>query len=214
MCSAASPAETLAVGGRAVEDEVGVEAAVVEAVDGVARYLRKIRDDQHRHAGAIGIDDGDIGAEASRNAGRCPVEAIVGERHARERGQRVRSRSKGDRTDCLAAREIRKPFRLLLVAAVELDRLGGAEAAGEEGRAAEATPRLMRDQPQLDEPEVEPAIGLGKGEGGPALFLRGVPEALMILAAGFEQRQQLVLVHPGFEHAPRFGRDRLLALVV
>src|SRR3546814_3710458 len=119
-------------------------------------------------------------------------------------GKGIWTRGEGDGADRLAARKPRQQARLLRVVTVKLDRLGSAEARRQERRAAERSPRLMRDQAEFDEAEIKPAIGLGKRKRGPALLLRRRPEAFMIFAAGLEQ-QQIVLADPCLERAPRLG---------
>ncbi len=171
------------------EQKVGDAAAVIEAVDGLAFDAGEIDDRQRGCSALLRENDGDIGEQSARYArsGSCNLTRF--RCHGRDSGQGIRPRNKGDGTDRLAAREARKPARPLLVATVKLDRLGRPEARRQERRAAERPPRLMRDQPQLDEAEVKATIGLGERERGPALFLRRRPETIMILAAGLEKRE-------------------------
>src|SRR5690606_21908829 len=101
-------------------------------------------------------------------------------------GQGIGARGEGDGADHLATSKAREPTRLLLFAAIKLDRLRRAEARCQEWRAAERPPCLMRDQPQFDQTKIKSAIGLGKRECSPALLLGRRPEILMISAAALE----------------------------
>src|SRR3546814_10103601 len=58
----------------------------------------------------------------------------------------IGARRERHRADRLAACKPGDPARLLRIAAVKFDRLRGAETRGEERRAAERSPRPMRDQ--------------------------------------------------------------------
>src|SRR3546814_19681858 len=67
----------------------------------------------------------------------------------------IGARRERHRADRLAACKPGEPARLLRIVAVKFDRLRGAETRGEERRAAERSPRLMRDQSQLDQAEIK-----------------------------------------------------------
>ena len=51
--------------------------------------------------------------------------------------------------------------------------------------------RLLEQHRGLDQPETEPALGLGHGDAGPALVDHRRPEPSSILAAGVDDRPDL-----------------------